>query len=96
MKNYQSKNIKLYLKDIINNLQKSDNWKNQLTIAILLKKLIKGMKCIQSVITYKADNNIKELFELLLNRYQIGLEISMRASDFIFNCVVCCLTYVIK
>ena len=96
MKNYQSKNIKLYLKDIINNLQKSDNWKNQLTIAILLKKLIKSMKCIQSVITYKADNNIKELFELLLNRYQIGLEISMRASDFIFNCVVCCITYVIK
>ena len=34
MKNYHSKNIKPYLEDIINNLQKSDNWKNQLTIAI--------------------------------------------------------------
>ena len=30
---------------------------------------------------------LKNLFELLLNEYQIGLETSMRGSDFIFNCV---------
>ena len=33
------------------------------------------------------DGAIKELFELLLHRYQIGLETSMRRSDFIFDCV---------
>ena len=30
---------------------------------------------------------LKKLFEPLLNRYQIGLETSMRVSDFIFDCV---------
>ena len=35
----------------------------------------------------KADDVIKELFESLLSRYQIGLETSMNGSDFIFDCV---------
>ena len=35
----------------------------------------------------KADQVIKEQFESLFNRYQIGLETSVRDSDFIFNCV---------
>ena len=30
---------------------------------------------------------IKELFDLLLSKYQNGLEIQMRGSDFIFDCV---------
>ena len=30
---------------------------------------------------------LKNFFESLLNRYQTGLETSMRASDFIFDCV---------
>ena len=30
---------------------------------------------------------LKKLFEPLFNRYQIGLETSMRDSDFIFDCV---------
>ena len=34
-----------------------------------------------------ADKIINKLFESLLNRYQIGLETSMRNSDFIFYCV---------
>ena len=34
-----------------------------------------------------AKEVIEELFEWLLNRYQIGLETWMRGSDFIFNCV---------
>ena len=34
----------------------------------------------------KANEIIEELFESLLNRYQIGLEISMKGSDFIFDC----------
>ena len=35
----------------------------------------------------KTDEVIKELFESLLNRYQIGLETSMKGSDFIFHCI---------
>ena len=34
-----------------------------------------------------ADEVIKELFESLLNRYPIGLEMSMRGSDYIFDYV---------
>ena len=33
------------------------------------------------------DKIIEELFDSLLSRYQIYLEIRMRASDFIFDCV---------
>ena len=33
----------------------------------------------------KADEVIEELLELLLSRFQIGLEITMRDSDFIFD-----------
>ena len=35
----------------------------------------------------KAEKVIKELFESLHNSYQIGLETSMRDSDFTFDCV---------
>ena len=35
----------------------------------------------------KADEVTEELFESLLPRHQIGLEMSKRGSDFIFNCV---------
>ena len=35
----------------------------------------------------KADEAIEELFESLLNRYQIGLETSMKGSDFIFDSI---------
>ena len=35
----------------------------------------------------KADEVIEELFQSFLSRYQIGLETSMKSSDFIFNCV---------
>ena len=38
-------------------------------------------------INEKADEVIEERFESLLNRYQIGLETSMRGSDFTFTCV---------
>ena len=31
---------------------------------------------------------IEELFESLLKRYQIGLEISVRGKDFIFDCIL--------
>ena len=35
----------------------------------------------------KANEVIKELFESLLSRYQIGLETTMESSDFILDCV---------
>ena len=42
-----------------------------------LKTLTKSLKFIKRV--------IEELFEPFLNRYQIGLEASMKGSDFIFD-----------
>ena len=34
-----------------------------------------------------ADEVIEERFESLFKRYQIGMETSMKGSDFIFDCV---------
>ena len=34
-----------------------------------------------------ADEVIEECFESLFKRYQIGIETSMKGSDFIFDCV---------
>ena len=42
---------------------------------------------IKIMINGKADKVIEKHFELLLNKYQIELETSMRDSDFIFSCV---------
>ena len=40
------------------------------------------------IITYhNANEMIQELFESLLPRYQMGLETTMRDSNFIFDCV---------
>ena len=39
------------------------------------------------MIYYKTDKFIEEMFESLFSRYQIGLEKSMKGSDFIFVCV---------
>ena len=44
-------------------------------------------KKIEIIIYDKADEVIKEHFELLLKRYQIGLVTSIKSSDFIFDCV---------
>ena len=35
----------------------------------------------------KSDENIEELFDSFLSRYQMGLETQMRGSDFVFDCV---------
>ena len=39
------------------------------------------------MINEKADEVIEKSFEVLLNRYQIGLQTLTRGSDFIFDCV---------
>ena len=42
---------------------------------------------IEIMINDKADEVIEELFQSFLSRNQIRLEISIRGSDFIFDCV---------
>ena len=88
--------IKPYLKDIINNLKKSDTWKIQLTITtnfISYKDTDEGRVMhsnnvdIEIMIYDKVDKAIKDIFERRLSSYQIELETSMKGSDFVFDCV---------
>ena len=78
------------LKDI-NNLKKSDTWKIQLTIAVNFISLkdtdeesVMHSKSdnIEIMIYDKADEVTEELFELTLSRDQIGVETSMKGSEF--------------
>ena len=67
-----------YLKDIINDLKKSDTWKNQVAIANNFISSIDNVEehvmhsksdNIEIMISDKADEVIKELFDSLKNRY---------------------------
>ena len=88
--------IKLdHTKDIIN-LEKSGTWKIQLTIEINFisskdndEELVMHSKSDNNEIKIndKAGEGIEKLFGSLLNRDKKNLEISMRGSDFIFDCV---------
>ena len=60
--------IRPYLKDIINNLKTSDTLEIQLTIE----------NNIAIIINDEADEVIKELFDLLKNRYKKQFEINER------------------
>ena len=42
---------------------------------------------IRIIINDKTDKVIEELFQSLIKKHQIGLEKSMRGSDFILDCV---------
>ena len=74
-----------YLKDIINNFKKSDTWKIQLAIAINFasskdndKEHVMHSKShnMEFIIYDNADEVMRDIiFEILLNRYQTGLEI---------------------
>ena len=95
IKEYLDK-IKPYLTDIIINLQKSDTWKIQLTVAIDSisskdpdeeRKMHSKSDNIEFMPYDNVNEVINELFESLLSRYQIGLETSMRGSDFIFDSI---------
>ena len=86
--------IRLYLKHFINDLKKSDTWGVQLTIAINFtssknnddKRAIHSKSGSTEFMIYdNADEVIEELFQSLLNRYQIGLGKSMTGCDFIFD-----------
>ena len=80
---------------VTNNLKKSDTWKIKLTIVInYISSEDNDEDCamhskrdnIEIKLNDKADE-ITELFQLLLSRYQIGLEAPRKGSDFVFNYV---------
>ena len=86
--------IKPYLKDIKINRQKSDTWKNQLTLVI---NFVSSKDVDEEGVMHSKSDNIEftlydnanevlnGLFESLLLRYQIGLKTSVRGINFIFN-----------
>ena len=90
LKEYLDK-IKPYLRDIVINPQKSDTWKIHLTIAI---NFISSKDVDEECVMHSQSDNIEfmpydninevvnKLFESLRSRYQIGLETSVRGSDF--------------
>ena len=84
------------MNDITIDLQESDTWKIQLTIAInvISSKNVEEERVMPSksdnikFVSYKNANEVvDELLESLPSRYQSNLETSMRGSDFIFNSV---------
>ena len=86
--------IRPYLKDIINNLEKSDTWKIQLTTVINFisskdndEECVTHSKCNNKeiMINDKADEVIKKVFKSLLNGYQTELKKSMKSSEFVFD-----------
>ena len=83
------------LKDIINNLKKSDMWRTQLTIANNFICSIDNdeehvmhsrSNNIEIMINDEADEAIKELIDSLKNRYQNDLE-SVKGSEFVLDYV---------
>ena len=94
VKEYLNK-IRLYLKDIINNLKKSNTRKIQLTIANNFISSIDNDEervihsksdNIEIMINDEADKVIKELSDSLKNRYQNNLE-PMKGCEFVFDYV---------
>ena len=93
------------MRNIITDLQKSDTWKTQLTIAI---NFISSEDAEEECVKHSKSNNIKvtsyddanevvdELFQSLCSRYQGSLETLTRGSDVIFDQFNWCITNVIK
>ena len=84
------------MRNIIINLQNSDTWKIQFTLAI---NFITSKDAEEERVIHSRSDNMKftsytvanavvdELFKPLRSRYQINLETSMRGSDCIFDSV---------
>ena len=86
--------IRTYLKDIINDLKKSDTWKIQLTLA---KNFFSSIYNDEELVMHsKSDyieimindleKDIEKVFKSLQNKYQNNLE-SMRSGAFAFDCL---------
>ena len=87
--------VRQYLKDIINNIKKSDTWRIQLSIAINFvfskdndekQGIYSKSVSIEIMINDEASKVIKKLFKSLRNRYQNNLE-SMKNSELLFDYV---------
>ena len=94
--------IRLYVKGILNNLQKSDTWKIELTVAInfvsskdYYKKGVIQTKSnnIEAMINDKGDEVIEDLFEWYFNREQIGLRIAIKL---VFSHLIALIYYIIN
>ena len=87
--------ISPYLKDIVNNLKRSDTWKTQLKIANNFMSSIDNDEghviysksdSIEVMENHKSDKIIEELFDSVKNRYQKNLELT-KGSEFVVACV---------
>ena len=84
-----------YLTYMINNLKTQGKWKIQLALAINFfpkdsnetRIMHSKSNNIEIMIANETDEIIKELFESLLQKYQKGLEESMKDSDAVFHSV---------
>ena len=84
------------MRDTRISFQKSNTWKIQLTIATIFisskdvdeERVMHSTSGNTKLVPYdNANEVVNELFELLLSRYQIGLETSIKGSDFIIDSV---------
>ena len=88
--------IRPYLSDIISNHKSRGEWKIYLTKAINFisskdsdetRTMYTKSDNIETVMGSETDEVIEELFKSLLQRYQEGLEESMKGREFIFDSV---------
>ena len=88
--------IETYLRNIITNLQNSDRWKIQLTIAINFifskdteKERVMHLNSDNIKFTSYSEVNevVNEIFRSLRSEYQESLETSMKGSDYVFDLV---------
>ena len=86
--------VRPYLRDMTNNFKKSDKRKLQLTMKpkfmLLTDSNEKRMlhtenDNVENMFSKDADEIIQELFDSLRERYQDGLEQSMKSSGFVFD-----------
>ena len=86
--------IKPYLSDMINDHKTQSEWKIHLTIAINffsskdseeIRTMHSKSDNIEVLIGNETNENIEKIFESFLQRYQKGLEESMKGSEFVFD-----------
>ena len=86
--------IKPYLSDMINNHKTQGEWKIHLTMAVNffsfkdseeIRTMHSKSDNIEIAIASETDEIIENLFDLFLQRYQKGLEESMKGSEFVFD-----------
>ena len=88
--------IRPYLSDMMNNHKCEGEWKIQLSMAINFmsskdseETLTMHTKShnVEIIMGIETDEIIQELFKSLLEKYQEGLEESMRINEFVFDSV---------